>query len=100
MPPEAYVLTAEQTALTVQVRSAHVDGGDLVLDVAAWFPNVDLVDPTLSVKTDGDDVEIAPRRRASRLRISRQDAQRRYPRSGWTVTSDRRRPPCTRARSR
>lgn len=84
LPPETYVLTAEQTALKVQVRSAHVEGGDLVLDIAAWFPNVELVDPKLSVKTDGDHVEIAHRGKPA-VFGSRLGSRRPYPRSGWSV---------------
>lgn len=84
VPPEAYVMTDEQAAPRAVVRSArHVDG-DLVLDLAAWFPSVDLVDPTLTVKTDGDVVDVRPGGEPHVV-TSRQDAQRRYPRSGWTV---------------
>jgi hypothetical protein len=85
VPPEAYVLTDEQTAARVEVRSARRDGPDLVLDVAAWFPNVELADPSLSVKTDGDLVDAA-RDGEPHVTTSRQGAQRRYARSGWTVT--------------
>lgn len=84
VPSEAYVLTVEQTALKAQVRSAHVDGADLVLDVAAWFPNIDLVDPTLSIKADGDQVEIAHRGKPA-VFGSRMGSHRSYPGSGWTV---------------
>ena len=85
VPPEAYVLTAEQTAARAIVRSAHRDGADLVLDVAAWFPNVELSAPQLEVKTDGDVVDV----RADgepHVVASRQGAERRYLHSGWTVT--------------
>ncbi len=85
VPPEAYVLTAEQTAPRAVVRSARRDGPDLMLDVAAWFPNLDLVDPSLSVKTDGDLVEVTGGGEPH-VATSRQGAQRRYERSGWTVT--------------
>lgn len=85
VPPEAYVLTAEQTALKAQVRGSRAEGPDLVLDLAAWFPNVDPVDPTLEVKTDGDiaDVEHAGE---PAVFTSRRGSQRPYPGSGWTVT--------------
>jgi glycosyltransferase involved in cell wall biosynthesis len=85
VPPEAYVLTAEQTALKVQVRGSRADGPDLVLDVAAWFPNIDAVAPTLEVKTDGDiaDVEHAGE---PAVFTSRLGSERAYPGSGWTVT--------------
>ena len=87
VPPEAYVLTAEQTAFAVKVRGARKDDGDLVVDLAAWFPNVDLtgLDAQLSVKTDGDVVEVAPGGEPHVV-ASRQGAERRYPGSGWTVT--------------
>ncbi|KQX74640.1 glycosyltransferase family A protein [Aeromicrobium sp. Root472D3] len=83
--PEVYVLTAEQTAARAVVRSARRDGPDLVLDVAAWFPNLELDDPSLSVKTDGDLVDVVPDGEPH-VATSRQGAQRRYARSGWTVT--------------
>lgn len=85
VPAEAYVLTAEQTALKVQVRGSHADGADLVLDVAAWFPNLDPAEPVLEVKTDGDvaDVEHAGE---PAVFTSRMGSTRAYPGSGWTVT--------------
>jgi hypothetical protein len=83
--PAAYVLTDEQTAARALVRSVRADGADLVLDVAAWFPNLELVDPELSVKTDGDLVDVA-HAAEPHVVTSRQGAQRRYLRSGWTVT--------------
>lgn len=82
--PAAYVLTAEQTALKAIVRGVQHVGADLVLDVAAWFPNVELKAPTLTVKTDGDLVDIVGDA-DPHLVTSRQGAQRRYTRSGWTV---------------
>lgn len=85
LPPETYVLTAEQTSARAVVRSARRDGADLVLDVAAWFGNVELVEPALLVKTDGDLAEVVPGAEPH-LVTSRQGAQRRYGRSGWTVT--------------
>lgn len=85
VPPEAYVLTDEQTAAKAVVRAARRDGADLVLDVAAWFPNIELVAPTLSVKTDGDLVDVAPGA-APHVVTSRQGAERRYRGSGWTLT--------------
>ena len=66
VPADAYVLTAEQTAAQAIVRGARQDGADLVLDVAAWFTNLELDAPTLTVKTDGDIAEVAPHRRAAR----------------------------------
>ncbi|MFC5677301.1 glycosyltransferase family 2 protein [Aeromicrobium endophyticum] len=83
--PAAYVLTDEQTAARALVRSVRAQGGDLVLDVAAWFPNVELADPSLTVKTDGDLVDVTPGAEPHVVN-SRQGAQRRYVRSGWTVT--------------
>ncbi len=85
VPPELYVLTAEQTSARAVVRSAHHDGPDLVLDVAAWFANVELVAPSLTVKTDGDLVDVLPGAEPHVV-TSRQGAQRRYAGSGWTVT--------------
>lgn len=85
VPPEAYVLTAEQTALKVQVRRSRAQGADLVLDVAAWFPNVEAVDPTLEVKTDGDVAEVEHAGEPA-VFTSRMGSERAYPGSGWTVT--------------
>ena len=85
LPPETYVMTAEQTSAKALVRAVAHDGPDLVLDVAAWFTNIDLNDPTLAVKTDGDLVDILPGAEPHVV-TSRQGAQRRYPGSGWTVT--------------
>lgn len=85
VPPETYVLTERQTALKVKVRGTRKAGTDLVLDLAAWFPHVDLVEPQLSVKTDGDLVEVTPGGDPIVV-ASRQGAERRYPGSGWTVT--------------
>jgi hypothetical protein len=85
VPPEAYVLTAEQTSARAVVRAARHDSPDLVLDVAAWFPNVEMGAPTLSVKTDGDLVDVMPGGEPQVV-TSRQGAQRRYAHSGWTVT--------------
>lgn len=85
VPAEAYVLTEEQTSAHATVRSARRDGADLELDVAAWFGNVELVDPVLEVKTDGDLADIVPGG-DPHVVTSRQGAQRRYDRSGWTVT--------------
>lgn len=82
---ETYVLTAEQTALKARVRAVRREGPDLVLDVAAWFPNVEPVKPALSVRTDGDLAEIRPTGEPVVV-TSRQGAQRRYRGSGWTVT--------------
>ena len=85
VPPEAYVLTSEQTALKVQVRRSRGEGPDLVLDVAAWFPNRDPAEPTLEVKTDGDIAEVEHAGEPA-VFISRLGSRRRYPGSGWTVT--------------
>jgi len=85
VPPGAYVLTAEQTAAKVIVRGVRHDGVDLVLDLAAWFPNVEMTAPTLSVKTDGDLVDVAPGAEPH-VATSRQGAERRYVGSGWTLT--------------
>jgi hypothetical protein len=85
VPPEAYVLTAEQTALKAIVRAVHHDGANLVLDVAAWFPNVELSEPSLTIKTDGDLVDIV-QWGEPHVATSRQGAQRRYAGSGWSVT--------------
>lgn len=87
VPPEAYVLTPEQTSLGVDVRGVRRQAGDLVVDLAAWFRNVDLtgLDTQLSVKTDGDVAEVAPGGEPHVVG-SRQGAERRYPGSGWTVT--------------
>lgn len=85
VPPETYVLTAEQTAARATVRSVHHDGPNLVLDVEAWFPNVDLVEPMLAVKTDGDLVDVV-QWGEPHVSTSRQGAQRRYVGSGWSVT--------------
>lgn len=85
VPAEAYVLTTEQTALKVQVRGSRVDGTDLVLDVAAWFPNVDPVNPVLEVKTDGDVADVR-HVGAPAVFTSRMGSERTYPGSGWTVT--------------
>ncbi|VXC36364.1 conserved hypothetical protein [Aeromicrobium sp. 9AM] len=85
VPPEAYVLTAEQTALKVVVRAVHHDGDNLVLDVAAWFPNVDLSAPSLTIKTDGDLVDVVQWGEPA-VFTSRLGSERAYPGSGWTVT--------------
>jgi hypothetical protein len=85
VPAEAYVLTAEQTALKVLVRGSRAEGPDLVLDVAAWFPNVDPADPTLQVKTDGDVADIEHVGEPA-VFTSRMGSERVYPGSGWTVT--------------
>jgi glycosyltransferase involved in cell wall biosynthesis len=85
VPPEAYVLTGEQTAARLAVRSARTDGPDLVLDVAAWFTNLDLAEPVLTVKTDGDVADVV-RGGEDHVAMSRQGAQRRYAGSGWVVT--------------
>ena len=85
VPAEAYVLTAEQTGAKAVVRGARRDGADLVLDVAAWFTNGELVAPELTVKTDGDIADVV---HAGEPHVvsSRQGAQRRYAGSGWEVT--------------
>lgn len=85
VPPEAYVLTAEQTAAKAVIRAVRHEGADLVLDVAAWFTNLDLIAPTLTLKTDGDLVVIA-HDGDDHVVTSRQGAQRRYVGAGWTVT--------------
>jgi glycosyltransferase involved in cell wall biosynthesis len=85
VPPETYVLTLEQTAARAVVRAVRRDGADLVLDVAAWFSNVDPVAPTLTVKTDGDIARVE-HSGDPHVVTSRQGAQRRYPGSGWVVT--------------
>lgn len=85
VPAEAYVLTAEQTALKVQVRGSHAEGPDLVLDVAAWFPNVDPAEPALEVKTDGDVADVEHTGEPA-VFMSRMGSERPYPGSGWTVT--------------
>jgi glycosyltransferase involved in cell wall biosynthesis len=85
VPPETYVLTQEQTAARAVVRAVRRDGADLVLDVAAWFGNVDPVAPTLTVKTDGDIARVE-HSGDPHVVTSRQGAQRRYPGSGWVVT--------------
>ena len=85
VPAEAYVLTAEQTALKVQVRRSHAAGPDLVLDVAAWFPNIDPAEPALEVKTDGDVADIEHAGEPA-VFTSRLGSTRAYPGSGWTVT--------------
>ncbi|MFI5428985.1 hypothetical protein [Aeromicrobium sp. UC242_57] len=85
VPAEAYVLTAEQTAAKAVVRAARHDGPDLVLDMAVWFPHVELQDPSILVKTDGDIADVE-QRGEPQVVTSRQGAQRRYERSGWTVT--------------
>ncbi len=84
VPPEAYVLTSEQAAPKGLVRAARRDGSDLVLDVASWFANEDLVAPTMTVKTDGDIVDVV-HRGEPHVVTSRQGAQRRYVGSGWVV---------------
>ncbi|NRQ48582.1 glycosyltransferase family 2 protein [Aeromicrobium stalagmiti] len=85
VPAEAYVLTAEQTQARAVVRAARHDGPDLVLDVAAWFTNVEPSSPSLSVKTDGDLVDVV-QWGEPQVVTSRQGAQRRYARSAWAVT--------------
>lgn len=85
VPPEAYVLTAEQTAARAVVRGVRRDGADLVLDVASWFGNVEPEHPTLTVKTDGDLVDVVYGGEPYVV-TSRQGAQRRYSGSGWVVT--------------
>ncbi|WP_162891047.1 glycosyltransferase family 2 protein [Aeromicrobium sp. A1-2] len=85
VPPEAYVLTAGQAEVQAVVRTVHQDGTNLVLGVEAWFPGVDLVEPLLSVKTDGDLVDVV-QWGEPHVSTSRQGAQRRYPGSGWSVT--------------
>lgn len=87
LPPSAYVLTVEQTSIRTKVRDVTRSGGDLVIDLAVWFPHVDLtqVETELSVRTDGDVAEVAPGGEPVVVR-SRQGAERRYPGSGWTVT--------------
>lgn len=85
VPDAAYVLTAEQTAAKAIVRAVHHDGPDLVLDLAVWFSNVELQQPSLLVKTDGDLVDVV-QWGEPHVVTSRQGAQRRYQRSGWVVT--------------
>lgn len=85
VPATAYVLTAEQTAAKAIVRGTHHDGPDLVLDVAVWFSNVELQEPSLQVKTDGDIADVV-QWGEPHVVTSRQGAQRRYERSGWMVT--------------
>lgn len=85
VPPEAYVLTAEQTALKATVRAIHHDGANLVLDVAAWFPNVDPSEPSLTIKTDGDLVDVVQWGEPV-VFTSRTGSERAYPGSGWIVT--------------
>ncbi|MET1036698.1 MAG: glycosyltransferase family 2 protein [Aeromicrobium sp.] len=85
VPAEAYVLTDEQTSAKAVVRDVRRDGADLVLDVAAWFTNVDAVAPTLTVKTDGDIADVV-QEGEPHVVTSRQGAQRRYSSSGWVVT--------------
>ncbi len=81
VPPEAYVLTADQTALKVKVRHARTVGADLVLDVAAWFPNLELAAPSLTVAAAQVEHCGEPA-----VFTSRQGSERAYPGSGWTVT--------------
>jgi glycosyltransferase involved in cell wall biosynthesis len=83
--PGEYVLTDEQTSARAAVRGVRRDGADLVLDVAAWFQNLDLVAPTLTVKTDGDVADVV-HAGEPQVVTSRQGAQRRYAGSGWVVT--------------
>jgi glycosyltransferase involved in cell wall biosynthesis len=85
VPAEAYVLTAEQTSARAVVRSARRDGADLVLDLAAWFTNLELEAPELTVKTDGDIADVV-HTGDPHVVTSRQGAQRRYAGSGWEVT--------------
>ncbi|QGG42756.1 glycosyltransferase family 2 protein [Aeromicrobium yanjiei] len=85
VPPEAYVLTDEQTVAKAIVREVRHEGADLVLDVAAWFGNVELEQPTLTVKTDGDLVDVVHGGQPYVV-TSRQGAQRRYAGSAWVVT--------------
>ena len=85
VPIEAYVLTDEQTSVRAAVRAVHHDGPNLVLDVEAWFPNVELAEPVLLVKTDGDLVDVV-QWGEPHVSTSRQGAQRRYPGSAWSVT--------------
>lgn len=85
VPPEAYVLTAEQTALKVQVRGSRAEGADLVLDVAAWFPNIDPAAPVIEVKTDGDVADVEHTGEPA-VFTSRMGSKRAYPGSGWSVT--------------
>ncbi len=84
LPAETYVLTAEQTGLRVKVHSAQVVGPDLVLDLAAWFPNIAAADPVLTIKSDGGVVDVehggTPAVFESRL-----GSRRFYPGSGWTL---------------
>lgn len=86
VPPEAYVLTAEQTALRVKVRQSRVAGSDLVLDVAAWFPNVELTTPKLVVTTDDGEVAQVEHGGEPVVFTSRRGSERPYPGSAWTVT--------------
>jgi len=83
--PGDYVLTDEQTSARAAVRGVRRDGADLVLDVAAWFGNLELVAPELTVKTDGDMADVV-HRGEPHVVTSRQGAQRRYAGSGWEVT--------------
>ncbi len=95
VPPEAYVLTAEQTAVKVKVRRAHAAGPDLVLDVAAWFPNVEPVAPTLGVRTDDGGAAEIEHGGEPVVYTSRHGNERAYVGSAWTVTlkGRARRPP-------
>ena len=85
VPPESYVLTAEQTALKVRVRRVRAAGPDLLLDVAAWFPNVELVAPTLEVRTDDGDFGAVEHGGEPVVFTSRRASERPYPGSAWSV---------------
>lgn len=85
VPAAAYVLTAEQIGAKAVVRAVHHDGPDLVVNIAVWFANVELQEPSLLVKTDGDIADVV-QWGEPQIVTSRQGAQRRYERSAWTVT--------------
>lgn len=86
VPPECYVLTAEQTALKLKVRRSQAAGSDLVLDLAAWFPNVELVAPRLEVRTDDGEIGEVQHGGEPAVFTSRLGSERPYPGSAWTVT--------------
>ncbi len=85
VPAEAYVLTSEQTELKVKVRSSRRSGGDLVVDLAAWFPNVELVRPSLTVTTSDNAKADIVHGGEPAVFVSRAGSTRPYPGSAWSL---------------
>lgn len=85
----AYVLTSGQTKFKAKiVRARRLGPGEFALDVRAWFQNVGgAAELDATVTADGTALAVdAARNGDDAIVSSRQDAQRRYAGSGWTLT--------------